>query len=196
MITTILSFFIYCLSLQAQSNILKYRIFALPFPLPSYATAIGYEKNISDKDWIQFLIEANGYRAFADGPTEHTILGLVEIKRHFGKNKDNTRKTAYASTFLEVGNTNVIINYIDFSEDLALTRIKRRMLNLGIGIGKHAKIGKKTCLDLYVGGKYKLVLEKDFFQTLDGKMILAKSYPHRLGVRIGFTIGYILNSDN
>ena len=67
---------------------------------------------------------------------------------------------------------------MDFSEDKALTNINAKSLNLGLAIGKHIRMGKRTYLDLYLGGKYKFVIEKDIFITSAG-VVKETNYPHR-----------------
>ncbi|MEL6945665.1 MAG: hypothetical protein AAFO82_23665, partial [Bacteroidota bacterium] len=123
--------------------------------------------------------------------TAHEIVIVSELKRRFGEHKEENLKTSYISAFLELGNANTKVNYADFSEDKVLTNINNKTLNLGLAIGKHVRIGKRTYLDLYLGGKHKFVIEKDIFMTNTG-IVKETSYPNRWGARIGFMIGYLL----
>jgi len=180
------------ISSYAQERAIKGRFLGIPTIM--YTSALTYEQRIDENFGWQVFTEFNGYNfRRGDGSREHTFILAPEIRYYFGKHKTNLNKTAYAAFFTELAYTNIKPAYAFDDDDNPYLEGKRKMMRPGLLIGKHVETNSGFFFDLYMGGKYRFVWQKDeFLSAFDASEIIKTSRPHEWGLRVGFNVGWTL----
>ena len=192
----LLSLILFSIKLQAQTNIVKGRLFALPGTFNVFSIGIGYEKMISSNKSIQILYNRYGYDMRGTDGSSETLNSIVpEYRIYFGKQLDkNFNKCAFIGVFNEFTFSKVLPSGEGFEEEFEegaknLRDRKKIILSPGILIGKNFFLSKKLFLDVYAGIKYRFINQESRFYQ-DQIEIIEKSKSDKIGIRMGLNLGY------
>jgi hypothetical protein len=186
----ILILFLYTFDLIAQSNCVKGRILGVP---SIFTMGIGYERIVNDKFSVQLLFNRYGYDLRdTDGGAEFTNSFVPEMRYYFGKKKkESLNKAAYLGLFTEISKTDILAGGEQYGERI-FTSGNKKMINPGLLIGRNTEIAKRWFVELYIGFKYKFIVETRNYYVNYQTKVEEISYPHKAGIKLGFNIGYRL----
>jgi len=172
----------------AQKNVIKGRIIYLPLT-KIYSHGLGYDRMITDDFSVQVLFNVFGYdHRDSDADRSRTYSVVPEIKYYLQRYVYEPESAFYLGIFSEVSyETMESSGMLRWHDDFLNTR-ERYMLNPGMLLGKNFEFLGIVSLDLYAGGKVKLVHSIEERYNQETQFFVIEDYTE-LGFRAGFNLG-------
>ena len=187
---SLLSLFIGLTTLQAQPNVVKGRLFALPIA-NIYSVGLGYERMVTPTQSVQLLFNRYGYDFSATDGEKVTTHALVpEYRFYYGKHVDaNMNKAAFFGLFSELSIMKELPSGESFTAGARnLRQTTRHVVAPGLLFGKNFRAGARHFLGVYLGAKLRFVREQASFSENQVNTTETEAFS-RLGLRIGVNFG-------
>jgi len=190
--TVFLCLICFSIKSQAQTNIVKGRLFALPGDFKAFSIGIGYEKLLSSNKSIQILYNRTGYDMRAtDGSSEIFNSIIPEYRIYLGKHLgQDFNKCSFIGIFNEFTFSKLLPSGNIVGENVKFLKEKnKQIISPGMLIGKNLRVSKNCFFDVFVGIKYRLINQESVFIENQNEIVEDANFD-KVGIRLGFNLGY------